>query len=88
MAGLCIIPTIVIYSKKELTMKQMVVRYIIQLVLIEIIMLFLTAFGIELSQQKSLSIILIAGITAVIYALAIFIMWYRQYQESKRLTKL
>lgn len=54
MAGLCIIPTIVIYSKKELTMKQMVVRYIIQLVLIEIIMLFLSAFSIGPSQQKCL----------------------------------
>ncbi|MEE1076275.1 MAG: hypothetical protein UHY68_03305 [Acutalibacteraceae bacterium] len=88
MAGLCMLPTVVTYSKKELTLKQMIVRHIIQLVLIEGIMLFLTVSSIEPSQQKPLSVILIAGITAVIYALAIFIMWYRQHIESKNLNEL
>jgi hypothetical protein len=31
---------------------------------------------------------MIAGVTAVIYALAILIMWRRQHLEAKKLTKL
>lgn len=88
MAGLCMLPTVVTYSKKELTFKQMFVRHTIQLVLIEGIMLTLAITGFETSPQKLLSVVLIAVITAVIYALAIFIMWYRQYLESKKLTEL
>lgn len=88
MAGLCMLPTVVTYSKKELTFKQMFVRHTIQLVLIEGIMLTLAITGFETSPQKLLSVVLIAAITAVIYALAIFIMWYRQYLESKKLTEL
>lgn len=88
MAGLCMLPTVVLYSKKELSFQQMIIRHIIQLVLIEGIMLTLAIMGIEPSQQKFLSVILIAVITAMIYALAILIMWYRQNIEAKKLTKL
>lgn len=88
MAGLCMLPTVVTYSKKELSLKQMIVRHIIQLVLIEGIMLTLAIIGIAPSPQKSLSVALIVTATAIIYALAIFLMWYRQYLESKKLTEL
>lgn len=88
MAGLCLLPTVVTYSKNELTLKQMIVRHIIQLVLIEGIMLTLAIIGIETSSQKPLSVILIAVSTAIIYVIAILIMWYRQYIESKKLNEL
>lgn len=88
MAGLCMLPTVVTYSKKELNLKQMIVRHIIQLVLIEGIMLTLAIIGIAPSPQKPLSVVLIVTATAIIYALAIFLMWYRQYLESKKLTEL
>ncbi len=88
MAGLCMLPTVVTYSKKELSLKQMIVRHIIQLVLIEGIMITLAVMGVEPSPQKLLSIVLIAVATAIIYALAILIMWYRQHIEAKKLTKL
>ncbi len=88
MAGLCMLPTVVTYSKKELNLKQMIIRHIIQLVLIEDIMLTLAIIGIAPSPQKPLSVVLIVTATAIIYALAIFLMWYRQYLESKKLTEL
>ncbi len=88
MAGLCMLPTVVTYSKKELPLKQMIVRHIIQLVLIEGIMLTLAIMGIEPSRQKLMSVVMITIATAVIYALAILIMWYRQHVEAKKLTKL
>lgn len=88
MAGICMLPSVVTYSKKELTLNQMIVRHIIQFVFIEGIMLTLTITGIEPSPQKLLSVVLIAFVTAIIYALAIFIMWYHQYLESQKLTEL
>lgn len=88
MAGLCMLPTVVTCSKKELNLKQMIVRHIIQLVLIEGIMLTLAIIGIAPSPQKPLSVVLIVTATAIIYALAIFLMWYRQYLESKKLTEI
>ncbi len=88
MAGLCMLPTFVTYSKKELTLKQMIVRQIIQLVLIEGIMLIVAVVGIENSAEKALSVVSILVATAIIYALSILIMWYRQYVESKKLTQL
>ena len=88
MAGLCMLPSVVTYSKKELTFKGMIIREVIQFGLVEAIMLTLTITGIEDSPQKLLGVIAIAVATAIIYTLAILIEWYRQYIESKKLTKL
>lgn len=88
MAGLCVLPTFVGYSKKEPTFKQMFLRELIQFILVECIMLVLAIFGVESSPEKLLSVAMICVATAVIYIMALLIMWYRQYIESKRLTEL
>lgn len=88
MAGACMLPTVVTYSKKELSFKQMLVRHIIQFAMIEAIMLTFAIVGIENSPQKLMKVLSICIATAIIYALAIFIMWYKQYRESKILTEL
>ena len=87
-AFLCMLPTVVLYSKKELSINQMIIRHAIQFALIETIMLTLAITEIDNSSEKLLSVILIAIVTAVIYTLAIFMMWYRQRLESKKLTEL
>ena len=87
-AFLCMLPTVVLYSKKELSINQMIIRHAIQFALIETIMLTLAITEIDNSSEKLLSVILIAIATAVIYTLAIFMMWYRQRLESKKLTEL
>ena len=88
MAGLCMLPSIVTYSKKELTFKGMLVREMVQFVLVEAIILTLAITEIESSSQKIMGVVAIAVAAAVIYILAILIGWYRQYLESKRLTEL
>lgn len=88
MAGLCILPTFVTYSKKELNLKQMLLRQTIQLVLIEGIMFVLAVAEIESTPQKPRSVALVCLATAIIYIFTIFIMWYRQHLESKRLNGL
>ena len=88
MAGACMLPTVVTYSKKELSLKQMLFRHAIQFVLIEAIMLTFAIVGIENSPEKWVSVLAISVVTAIIYFLAIFVMWYKQYRESKILTEL
>lgn len=88
MAGLCMLPSVVTYSKKELTFKGMIMRVIIQFVLVEAIMLTLAIIEIESSPKKFLNVVVIGIATAVIYIFAILIEWYRQYIESKKVTKL
>lgn len=82
-AGLCIIPTLATFSRKKLSLKQMLVRHIIQLVLIEAVILLVTP---ALSSGRFIDAILIAGATLIIYALAVFLMWLGQVSESKKMT--
>lgn len=88
MAGACMLPTVVTYSKKELNLKQMLFRHVIQFTMIELIMLTFAIMGIENSPKKWMSVLAIGVVTAIIYFLAIFILWYKQYRESKILTEL
>lgn len=87
MAGLCMLPSVVTYSKKELSFKRLLIRQAIQLVLIEGIMLTMASIGIDDNSEKPLSLFLIGTATLVIYVLAIFVMWYQQYLQSKKLTE-
>ncbi len=87
MAGVCMLPSFVTYSKKELFLRQLLVRHGIQLVLIEGIMLTLAFTGIENIPEKPLGMFLIAIATLVIYILAILVVWYQQYLQSKKLTE-
>lgn len=88
MAGLCVLPSLIGYSKKEPSFRQMIVKEIIQFILVEGIMLTLAIIGVESSPEKLLSVVMICVATAVIYIIALLIMWYRQHIESKKLTEL
>lgn len=88
MAALCMLPTLVTYSKKELSLKQMLVRQAMQLILIEGLMFVLAVVEIENTHQKVTNVALVCLSTAIIYGLAILIMWYRQYLEAQKLNEL
>ena len=86
MAGLCILPTIVTFSRKKLTLKQMLIRHAIQLVLIEGVMMALVFTGDFVKSDRMPTALLIAGITLVIYVAAVLLMWLSQLSESKKMT--
>ncbi len=83
-AALCILPTVVTYSRKKLTVKQMLLRHAIQLVLIEGVM-FVIACTNGLRDFKVL--ILIVAAVFVIYALSLLMIWLGQLRESKKITE-
>ncbi|MED9970082.1 MAG: hypothetical protein UFA98_08755 [Ruminococcus sp.] len=84
-AACCILPTCVTYYKKEPSVRQYVIRQIIELALIEaVVMLLISApEGIE----KPLFYLVLGAVIALIYILAMVMMWLQKYQQSKKLTK-
>ncbi len=81
-----IIPGLVMYSKRELTVKQMIVREIIQLLSIELIILFFT-FGFSgFSAEKIPLMITVAISVAVVYVLVYVIRFFLDIRSAKKMT--
>ena len=86
-AALCILPTVVTYSRKKLTLKQMLVRLAIQLVLIEGVMFVIAFTSDTIDTSRPDVIALIAGAVFVIYVFGVLMMWLSQLHESKKMTE-
>lgn len=86
-AALCILPTVVTFSRKKLTLRQMLIRHALQLVLIEGVM-FVIAYTNGLYSPEHPEIpFLIAAAVLVIYVLSILMSWLGQLRESKKMTE-
>lgn len=81
------LPSIVLYAKKELTMKQMLVRKIIQLILIEVIVLVVALPADIIDRGNSALIISLIGCVFVIYLLTHIIEWYQDSVTAKKMTE-
>ncbi|MGN1088957.1 MAG: hypothetical protein ACI4Q6_01030, partial [Huintestinicola sp.] len=85
-AAISLIPMLCMYSKKELTVKQLIAREVLQLAAIEIILIFfglgkkcLAPENISLTVSFALSIL-------IIYVLVILISWLLDMKTAKQLT--
>ncbi len=85
LAGLCVLPTFITYFRKEPTLKQFIIRSVIQLAVIEVIVLFF----IQPPENTiaALFYLLIGAIVLVIYVLAKLTVWLNKYLQSKKLTE-
>lgn len=84
--ALGIIPGIVMYSKRELTVKQMIVREVIQLLSIELIILIFT-FGINGLRIENLTLIIAEMVSiAVVFVLVIVIRFFFDKRSAKIMT--
>ncbi len=86
LAGLCTLPTVVTYSRKKLSVKQVLIRHAIQLVLIEGVMMLISFMSPSIDTKRPELILLIGGTVLVIYVLAVLMMWLGQVTESKKMT--
>lgn len=86
--GACgVIPMGIMYSTRELTIKEVIVRKVIQFLLIEIIILFVAFYGREM-DAKQIKFMLLMGVSIlVIYVLAHVIDWIQNCVSAKRMTK-
>lgn len=81
------LPNIVMYAKKELTMKQMLVRKIIQIILVEVIVISVALPTEILEGGNNELVISLAGSVFVIYALTHAIAWYQDSVTAQKMTE-
>lgn len=81
------VPNIVMYSKRELTVKELLVRKVIQFVLIEVIVMLVAFYDVD-TFWKQPEIIIAVGISVfVIYVIASVIDWIQNYISAKQMTE-
>ena len=86
-AALCMLPTFVTWSKRELSPKALLVRKAIMLVLIEGVILFL-AFTSDVIDTSRIEVVLtIAGSVLVIFVLVHLFLWLKDSAEAKKLNR-
>ena len=81
------LPNIVMYAKKELTMKQVLIRKTIQLVLVEIIVLIVALPADIRGNGNNARVISLAVCVFVIYVLTHVIEWYQDSISAKKMTE-
>lgn len=85
-AILCVIPEIAMYSKAELTMRQVVVRKVVQLVLIEGIVLFLFYISGSYNSMKEMIAIMLSVV--IIYVTVQLIELVSEIRDTKILNQV
>lgn len=86
-AALGTLPNIIMYSQKELTIKQLLIRKIIQLILVEIIAISI-AIPAELNTLNKDKVILSLAISIfIIYILTHIIEWFQNRAVAKQMTE-
>ena len=86
-AALCTVPTLVTYSRKKLTVRQLLIRHAIQLVLIEGVMFVIMYATGTVDFERPWVFALIAVSVLVIYVLSLLMIWLSQLHESKIMTE-
>lgn len=86
-AALCLLPTLVTFSKRELSPKALLARKALMLVLIEGVILFI-AFTSDVIDTSRVEVVLaIAGSVLVIFVLVHLFMWLKDAAEAKKLNR-
>lgn len=81
------LPNIVMYAKKELTLKQFLVRKTIQLVLVEIIVITV-AIPSQIIESGRLEVVVSLAIgILLVYIFTHLIEWFQNYTMAKKMTE-
>jgi len=86
-AALGTLPNIVMYAKKELTLKQLIIRKAIQLVLVEIIVITVVIPE-EIFKSGEISVVIALAICiCLVFVLTHIIEWYQDYIAANKMTE-
>lgn len=86
-AALCMLPTLVMWSRRELSVRELLVRKVLMLVLLEGVILFI-AFTSPVIDTSSVWIVLtIAGRVLIIFVLANLFLWLKDSAEAKNISR-
>ena len=86
-AALCLLPTLVTWSRRELSPKETLLRKALMLVLLEAVILFI-AFTSPAIDTGSVQVVLtLAGSVLVIFVLANLFLWLKDSAEAKQMNR-
>ena len=86
-AGLCLLPTLVTWSRRELSLRQLLVRKALMLALLEGEILAIAFHSPAIDTQRPSVIITLAGSVLVIFVLANLFLWLKDFVKAKRLNR-
>lgn len=86
-AAACILPTCVTYFKKEPTPLQYIIRQIIELILIEVIVMFLVSPPPKYSGSEIKFYVGIGIMILIIYMIIEVVSWLKKYNQAIKLTE-
>ncbi len=81
------LPNIVMYAKKEFTLKQFLIRKMIQLVLVEVIMINVAIPDEIMDAEKAKVVVCLAISILVVYILTHLIEWFQNCAVAKKMTE-
>ena len=86
-AALCLLPTLVTYSRRELSPKAMLLRKALMLLLLEGVILFIafTSPGIDTGSAEV--VLTVAGSVLAIFVLANLLLWLKDSAEAKTMNR-
>ncbi len=84
-AALCMLPTFVTYSRRELSPGALLFRKALMLVLLEAVMLVIAFTSKAIDTDRIEVVLVITGSVLVIFVLANFFLWLKDSAEAKRL---
>lgn len=86
-AALCLLPALVTYSGHELSPKEMLLRKVLTLVLLEAEILLIAFTSPAIDTGRVEVVLTLAGSMLVIFVLANLFLWLRDSAEAKRLNR-
>jgi len=84
-AALCMLPTLVTWSRREFSPKQLLIRKAIMLVLLEAVILLIAFTSPVIDTERIEVVLVIAGSVLVIFVLVHFFMWLKESAEAKKM---
>ena len=86
-AGLCLLPTLVTWSRHELSVKQLLLRKVLMLVLLETVILLIGYTSPVIDTDRLEVVLALAGSVLLIFVLANLFQWLRASAEAKELNR-
>lgn len=81
------VPNLVLYSKRELKVKELIIRKVLQLLLIEAGILFIFLYDANENWKETRVILILAVSVFVVYMAGTLIAWAGNYLSAKSLTR-
>ena len=86
-AALCLLPTLVTWSRRELSPRALLGRKALMLVLIEAVILFIAFHSSVIDTSRVQVVLAIAGSVLVIFVLVHLFLWLKDSAEARRMNR-